>query len=89
MTGGFFDRQCRKDSGLFVIDGGDPRNGLSVIEDDAVMLALTPKRSDFSKMTDETLVEAVRKINHRPGKCLGYWTPHRVFNSVKGGVCRG
>ena len=36
--GGFFYSQCGKDSGLFLIAGGDPRNGLSVIEGDAVVL---------------------------------------------------
>ncbi len=38
LTGGLSDSQCGKDTGLFVIDGGDPRNGLSVIEGDAVVL---------------------------------------------------
>jgi len=47
-----------------------------------------PKGSSFKKMTDEELAEAVRKINHRPRKCLGYRTPHEVFNSAKSGALR-
>jgi IS30 family transposase len=31
-----------------------------------------PKGSDFTKITDQALAEAVQKINHRPRKCLGY-----------------
>ncbi|MDQ6982776.1 MAG: IS30 family transposase [Mariprofundus sp.] len=45
-----------------------------------------PKGSSFEDMTDEELAEAVRKINHRPRKCLGYRTPHEVFNSAKSGA---
>ena len=45
-----------------------------------------PKGYDFTKVTDEELAEAVRKINHRPRKCLGYRTPHQVFNSAKSGA---
>jgi IS30 family transposase len=45
-----------------------------------------PKGSNFKSMTDETLAEAVRKINHRPRKCLGYRTPHEVFNLAKAGA---
>lgn len=47
-----------------------------------------PKGSDFTKITDEALAEAVRKINHRPRKCLGYRTPHEVFNSARSGALR-
>jgi len=45
-----------------------------------------PKGSDFRQVTDEALAEAVQKINHRPRKCLGYRTPHQVFNSAKSGA---
>jgi len=45
-----------------------------------------PKGSSFKGMTDEALAEAVRKINHRPRKCLGYRIPHEVFNSAKSGA---
>jgi len=38
-----------------------------------------PKRSDFSKVSDESLAFSVKMTNHRPKKCLGYWTPHEVF----------
>jgi IS30 family transposase len=45
-----------------------------------------PKRSSFRNMTDEDIAKAVRKINHRPRKCLGYRTPHEVFNAAKRGA---
>lgn len=45
-----------------------------------------PKGSSFKNMTDKALAEAVKKINHRPRKCLGYRTPHEVFNSAKSGA---
>jgi len=45
-----------------------------------------PKGSDFRNMTDEALAQAFRKLNHRPRKCLGYRTPHEVFNAAKCGA---
>jgi len=47
-----------------------------------------PKGSSFRNMTDQALADAVKKINHRPRKCLGYKTPHEVFNSAKSGALR-
>lgn len=41
-----------------------------------------PKGCDLSKVTDQMLAEAVRKLNHRPRKCLGYRTPHEVLRSA-------
>ena len=35
--------------------------------------------------TDEALAKVVKKMNHRPRKCLGYRTPHEVFMQA----CRG
>lgn len=45
-----------------------------------------PKGSDFGKVTQETLAAAVKKLNHRPRKCLGYRTPHEVFLEAKRGA---
>ena len=45
-----------------------------------------PKGSDFRKVTQETLTSAVKKLNHRPGKCLGYQTPHEVFQEARRGA---
>jgi len=45
-----------------------------------------PKGCDLSRVTDQMLAEAVRKLNHRPRKCLGYRTPHEVFNSARSGA---
>ena len=38
-----------------------------------------PKGSDFKKITEEEIVEAVKRLNNRPRKCLDYRTPHEVF----------
>ena len=43
------------------------------------------KGMDFRTVTQETLAEIVKKLNHRPRKCLGYQTPHEVFMQA----CRG
>lgn len=38
-----------------------------------------PKGTDFHHITEEDLAVAVKKLNHRPRKCLGYRSPHQVF----------
>ena len=38
-----------------------------------------PKGTDFKKVTEEDLAIAVKKLNHRPRKCLGCRSPHEVF----------
>lgn len=38
-----------------------------------------PKGTDFRKVDENDVAEAVRKLNHRPRKCLEYRTPHEVF----------
>ena len=45
-----------------------------------------PKGSNFKKVTEENVAEAVRKLNNRPRKCLGYRTPHEVFWKEARGV---
>lgn len=45
-----------------------------------------PKGSDFRKVTEKILASAVKKLNHRPRKCLGYRTPHEVFQEAKRGA---
>ena len=42
-----------------------------------------PKGSDFRNVTEKSLAFAVEKLNHRPRKCLGYRTPHEVFQEAK------
>jgi IS30 family transposase len=34
---------------------------------------------NFMKVTDKNLALAVKKLNHRPRKCLNYQTPHEVY----------
>jgi len=41
-----------------------------------------PKGSDFTKVTDEDVAKAVRSLNSRPRKSLGYQTPSEVFRSL-------
>ncbi|WP_419892686.1 IS30 family transposase [Paenibacillus xylanexedens] len=38
-----------------------------------------PKGADFAQITDEALETALRLINHRPRKCLGWRTAHGSF----------
>ena len=38
-----------------------------------------PKKTDFSKITQEEIGEVVWEINNTPRKCLGYFTPFEVF----------
>lgn len=45
-----------------------------------------PKGADFRTVTRKTLATAVKKLNHRPRKCLGYRTPHEVFWQAKCGA---
>ena len=41
-----------------------------------------PKRMNFSNITNKDLALAVKKLNHRPRKCLNYQTPCEVFYSA-------
>ena len=45
-----------------------------------------PKGMDFRNVTEKLLAEAVKKLNHRPRKCLGYRTPHEVFMEARRGA---
>lgn len=45
-----------------------------------------PKGTDFSKLTESTLAKAVKRLNHRPRKCLGYRTPHEVLFKFNGAL---
>ena len=38
-----------------------------------------PKGMNFREVTDKVLALAVKKINHRPRKCLDYQTSHEVY----------
>jgi IS30 family transposase len=38
-----------------------------------------PKHRKLEDVTDEEIVLAQHRLNHRPRKCLGYKTPHQVF----------
>ena len=38
-----------------------------------------PKHRKLEEVTDEEIVLAQHRLNHRPRKCLGYKTPHQVF----------
>jgi IS30 family transposase len=45
-----------------------------------------PKGTDFRTVTEEDLAFAVKKLNHRPRKCLGYQSPHEVFWNTQNGA---
>lgn len=38
-----------------------------------------PKGTDFKKVTEEDVIKAVKRLNNRPRKCLGYRTPSEIF----------
>jgi IS30 family transposase len=40
------------------------------------------KRTNFTDITNKDLALVVKKLNHRPRKCLNYQTPHEVFYSA-------
>lgn len=45
-----------------------------------------PKGTDFSKITEDDLNRAVRRLNHRPRKCLDYRTPYEVMREAMTGA---
>jgi IS30 family transposase len=45
-----------------------------------------PKGSDLSALSRSALASAVKRLNHRPRKCLGYRSPHEVFNAAINGA---
>jgi len=38
-----------------------------------------PKGRDFTTITNEEIIRAIKKLNNRPRKCLGFKTPNQVF----------
>jgi IS30 family transposase len=38
-----------------------------------------PEGMNVREISDKILAIAVKKINHRPRKCLDYQTPHEVY----------
>lgn len=38
-----------------------------------------PKKTDFTKITQDEIDDCLWEINNRPRKCLGYFTPFEVF----------
>ncbi len=38
-----------------------------------------PKSRDFRTITDDETIMAIKKLNNRPRKCLGFKTPNQVF----------
>ena len=42
-----------------------------------------PKKTNFLKVSQHEVDDAVYLLNHRPRKCLGYMTPHEVFYGLK------
>ena len=45
-----------------------------------------PKGTDFRFFSEKDLAFVVKKLNHRPRKCLNYQSPHKVFWKAKGGA---
>lgn len=47
-----------------------------------------PKGIDFQTVSEEELDLIIKKVNHRPRKCLDYRTPHEVFYQASRGALR-
>lgn len=47
-----------------------------------------PKGTDFTTVSKRQVARAVRSINNRPRKCLGYRTPAEVFSRLAGVALR-
>jgi IS30 family transposase len=45
-----------------------------------------PKGSNFRRVSETAVMQAVEQLNHRPRKCLGYRTPYEVFMSALSGA---
>ena len=45
-----------------------------------------PKGIDFQAVSEEDLDLTVKKVNHRPRKCLNYLTPQEVFYQARRGA---
>jgi IS30 family transposase len=45
-----------------------------------------PRGSNFRKITEEAIRKAVKRLNNRPRKCLGYRTPAEVFAAAQSGA---
>ncbi len=45
-----------------------------------------PTGTDFSRVSEDELNRAVKRINHRPRKCLGYRTPYEVMRDALSGA---
>lgn len=45
-----------------------------------------PKGINFREIDEDDLSEAVKRLNNRPRKCLGFRTPHEVFWAVARGA---
>jgi IS30 family transposase len=45
-----------------------------------------PKGTDFSRVSEDELNRSVKRLNHRPRKCLGYRTPYEVMRDALGGA---
>ena len=42
-----------------------------------------PKKMSLNDLTQVEADRIERLLNHRPRKCLGYLTPHEVFNDTR------
>jgi IS30 family transposase len=45
-----------------------------------------PKGTNFKRISAVALAKAVRRINNRPKKCLGYRTPQEVYDEARSGA---
>ncbi len=67
---------------VYFADKGKPQQRGANENINGLLRQYFPKGSSFATITDKDVKRAVRKLNNRPRKRLGYLTPHQVFNGV-------
>lgn len=74
-------RMIENDTGalVFFAHPGSPHERGSNENMNGQIRRFFPKRSRFATITQKDVDRAVRLLNHRPRKSLGYLTPHEVF----------
>jgi len=66
------------------VDGRDYRGTNE--NTNGLMRQYFPKGADLRDLTQNQLAQALKRLNHRPRKCLGFQTPHEVISTALRGA---
>lgn len=77
--------QLRVESGLdiFFCDPHSPWQRGTNENTNGLIRQYLPKSRDLSTLTGPEIRKIENRLNHRPRKCLGFLTPHEVFNNTR------